>query len=238
MFRELLDSKLPPEEKTPGRLAAEAQVLVSAGSETTAKALTVATFKLLTNPDVLEKLKAELETALQVPDHSSAISLEQVQQLPYLTGVIKESLRLAYGVVGRLQRIWPAEDMLFHEWTIPAGTPVSMTSYDVHHDEAIFPKSHGFHPERWIDDPTLDRYLVSFGKGSRHCVGMNLAMAELYLTLAKLFRFFGSAEVRRPGDLGQLVLFETDESDIKMTGEVLVPFVKPGSLGVRVMIKS
>ncbi|KAK8926826.1 Cytochrome P450 monooxygenase sdnE [Metarhizium anisopliae] len=238
VFRELLGSKLPPEEKTPARLSAEAQVLVSAGSETTAKALTVACFKLLTHPAELARLRDELETALPSFGLESGLRLDQVQRLPYLTGVVKESLRLSYGVVGRLQRIWPDEEIVFREWIIPRGTPVSMTSYDVHHDEAVFPDSFVFRPERWADNPGLDRYLVSFGKGSRHCVGMNLAMAELYLTLAKLFRLFGSGRVRRPGDLGQLVLFETDESDIRMTGEVLVPFVKPDSRGVRVVVES
>ncbi|QLI70047.1 Cytochrome P450 monooxygenase sdnE [Metarhizium brunneum] len=238
VFRELLGSKLPPEEKTPARLSAEAQVLVSAGSETTAKALTVACFKLLTHPAVLARLRDELETALPSFGLEPGLRLDQVQRLPYLTGVVKESLRLSYGVVGRLQRIWPDEEIVFREWIIPRGTPVSMTSYDVHHDEAVFPDSFAFRPERWADDPGLDRYLVSFGKGSRHCVGMNLAMAELYLTLAKVFRLFGSGRVRRPGDIGQLVLFETDESDIRMTGEVLVPFVKPDSRGVRVVVES
>ncbi|KAK4067258.1 uncharacterized protein Triagg1_7701 [Trichoderma aggressivum f. europaeum] len=223
VFREILNSKLPPEEKTPARLAAEAQVLVSAGTETTARALTVALFKLLTHPQPLETLKSELETV-----QDSSLSLERLQQLPYLTGVIKESLRLSYGVVGRLQRIWPSEDMTFHHWTVPAGTPVSMTSYDVHHDEVIFPESHQFHPERWASDPGLDKYLVSFGKGSRHCVGINLAMAELYITLAALFRSFGSEKVRWPGDMGQLILFESDDTDIKMIGEVLPEDVDVG----------
>lgn len=186
---------------------------------------------------------AQTQTQTQTQTQGSAVTssppLERLQQLPYLTGVIKESLRLSYGVVGRLQRIWPSEDMVYGgRWTVPAGTPVSMTSYDLHHDEAIFPGSHQFRPERWIGaDPGLDRYLVSFGKGSRHCVGMNLAMAELYVTLATLFRSFGSEAVRRQRDLGQLVLFESDESDIKMVGEVLVPFVKKDARGVRVMIR-
>jgi cytochrome P450 len=235
VFRELLNSKLPPEEKSPARLAAEAQVLVSAGSETTARALTFACYSILTSPVVLANLKSELAGAIP-GSPSDSVTLEQVQQLPYLTAVIKESLRLSYGVVGRLQRLWQNEDMHFHNWTIPARTPVSMTSYDVHHDETIFKDSHRFNPQRWIDNPELDKFLVSFGKGSRQCVGMNLAMAEMYLTLSRLFRWFGSGQVKREGDVGWMDLFETDESDIKMVGEVLVPFMKEDTKGVRVVI--
>jgi hypothetical protein len=236
VFRELLGSKLPNSEKEPHRLAADAQVLVSAGSETTARALTFATYSLLTLPDVLTALKQELEAAIPSTDPAERILLAQVQHLPYLSGVIKESLRLSYGVVGRLARIWPNEVMQFHEWTIPAGTAVSMTSYDVHRDEAIFPHSFAFKPERWVGNPGLERYLVSFGKGTRQCLGMNLAYAEIYLTLARLFRWFGSGSVRSDGDVGVLELFETDESDVKLVAEVLVPFVKKRSAGVRAVI--
>jgi cytochrome P450 len=236
VFRELLDSKLPCPEKEPSRLAADAQVLVSAGSETTARSLTYATFSLLTLPDVLSHLKQELENAIPGRDPTAKISLEQVQHLPYLSAVIKESLRLSYGVVGRLARVWPNEDIQFREWTIPAGTAVSMTSYDVHHDEVIFPESFRFDPNRWINNPGLDRYLVSFGKGTRQCLGMNLAYAEMYLTLARVFRWFGLDSVRRSGDVGVLELFETDKTDVEMVADVLVPFVKRGSQGVRAVV--
>jgi len=52
-----------------------------------------------------------------------------------------------------------------------------MTSVLIHHNEEIFPESYKFKPERWLEKrpegaPSLDRYLVSFSKGSRQCLGM------------------------------------------------------------------
>ena len=47
-----------------------------------------------------------------------------------------------------------------------------------------------------------------------------------------MFRWFGEDE----GDVGQLKLWETDESDVKMVAEVLVPFSKEGSEGVRAVV--
>lgn len=45
----------------------------------------------------------------------------------------------------------------------------------MHHNQDLFPNPETFDPTRW-SDPTkakfLDRYLLSFGKGSRQCVGM------------------------------------------------------------------
>jgi len=75
-----------------------------------------------------------------------------------------------------------------------------MTSLHIHHNETIFPSSHAFKPERWLeprpaDAPPLERYLVSFSKGSRQCVGMNLARAELALTLAMVFRRYPKQEL-------------------------------------------
>lgn len=54
-------------------------------------------------------------------------------------------------------------------------TIVSMSSWTMHHNEDLFPNSETFDPTRWIDPvnaKSLDKYLFSFGKGSRQCVGM------------------------------------------------------------------
>lgn len=62
------------------------------------------------------------------------------------------------------------------EYVIPRGFPVGMSTAITHHDETIFPDSHRFHPERWLDDegkqPNKDpeRGLMVFGKGSRRCL--------------------------------------------------------------------
>jgi cytochrome P450 len=51
-----------------------------------------------------------------------------------------------------------------------------MTSILMHHNETIFPDSYNFNPQRWLDQPdggkALERYLVTFGKGSRQCIGI------------------------------------------------------------------
>jgi cytochrome P450 len=94
--------------------------------------------------------------------------------------------------------------MRYKEWSIPAGvslcsdnvllgmevnilqTPVGMTSVLMHHKEDIFPDSYNFIPERWLDPERrkhLEKYLVSFTKGSRQCIGMKyvLCLEELLL---------------------------------------------------------
>lgn len=64
-----------------------------------------------------------------------------------------------------------------------------MTSILVHLHPTIFPRPKEFLPDR-CNHARLSRYLVSFSKGSRQCLGMNLAYAELFLCLANLLHSF------------------------------------------------
>lgn len=244
LFHDILDSKLADSDKTVSRLREEAFQVVGAGIITTAWTLSVATFHLLANPRILRKLKENLASA--IPDPNADVPLEVLEGLPYFVAIVEETLRLSYGVSSRLQRISPDKPLIFFdrlgggkEWIIPPGTPVGMTSTLIHQDESIFPNPRSFNPERWIENPRLDRFMVSFSKGSRMCVGINLAYAEIYLGLAALFRRFGSAGedgVRFDGDEGVLELFETGLDDVEIYSDCFIPFAKPGSKGVRIKV--
>lgn len=244
IFHSILDSKLPPGERTAERLADDAQVLMMAGTLTTAWTLEVIMYWLITLPDVLAKLKVELCEAIPNPAH--AIPLTALEQLPYLTAVIKEGLRLTYGVSCRLARSDPDKPMLFtdkstgNSYTIPRNTPVGMTSVQIHHDESIFPDSHRFHPERWLDssakERNLDRYMVSFTAGSRQCAGKELAWAELYLCLSAIWRRWGSGLYTEEGDDGVFVLWETGIRDVEIEADHFLPFQGKGTQGIRVKV--
>ncbi|KAI9846675.1 MAG: hypothetical protein M1837_003730 [Sclerophora amabilis] len=236
IFHEILNSKLPDSEKTLDRLRQEGQVVIFAGTETTAWCLSLITFHLLSNPTKVQKLREELETA--IPILSESPSWEQLEQLPYLTAVINEGLRLAPGAGTRLQRISPDQIMKFSdgntEWEIPAGTPVGMSSYLLHTNEEIFSRPYEFIPERWLDKPELERYLVPFSKGSRRCLGMNLAFAELYLCLANVFRRYGCTGAGGP--CGKLELYHTDYEDVELKHDYHILSPKADSKGIRVLI--
>ena len=175
IFHEVLQSDLPPQEKTLRRLGDEAQTVIGAGLETTAWALTTGSFYIINDPRVHERLCEELCQA--IPDPSAPLELAQLEKLPYLKACIQESIRMSYGVSARNQRVIQ-KSTNYKDWVIPAYTPVSMTTVDVHHDENIYPDSHSFIPERWLGNPRapngspLDRYFVAFGKGNRSCLGI------------------------------------------------------------------
>jgi cytochrome P450 len=112
-----------------------------------------------------------------------------------------------------------------------------MTSYLIHHNERIFPDSHAFQPQRWLDNPRLDRYLISFSKGTRQCAGINLAYAELYLALATIFRRYGASTSGRKTLEGTFQLYNTTKDDVAMVADMFIPFVKKGSKGIRVLVE-
>lgn len=82
IFDSILDSDLPDHEKATERIWEEAQVICIAGTETTAWALSVLTFYLLSNPDVMQKLRTELEAA--IPDISADVEIKELEKLQYL----------------------------------------------------------------------------------------------------------------------------------------------------------
>ena len=107
--------------------------------------------------------------------------------------------RLSYGILSRLARSAPDDGAIFRGHFIPGGTSVSMSSWILHRNKEIFPNPDVFEPTRWIGPAEKlherERWLVPFSRGSRGCLGRNLAMSEMYVTLASLFRRFENLEV-------------------------------------------
>ena len=164
---------IPPSEKTPYRMKCEVMQFVGAGTDTVANTMHMITFHVIDQPTILRKLRDELLTVQ--PDPSRPARYSQLEQLPYLTAVILEGLRLGYGVSTRLPRIAPDRVIKYKEWEIPPGTPVGMTSVLMHQNESVFPEPARFNPDRWIEvkeRQRLEKYLVSFGKGTRQCLGI------------------------------------------------------------------
>ncbi|VDC03531.1 unnamed protein product [Peniophora sp. CBMAI 1063] len=166
----------------------EAAALIGAGGDTVANTVAFGAFHILEDSSVRTKLVSELD---RLWSESGSVGLQQLEKLPYLTAVIKESLRVSHGVVHPAPRIVCPSDTVIDGHVVPAGSIVSMGSTFVHLNADVFPEPHSFRPERWLqhDAPRLDQYLVAFSKGQRSCLGINLAWCEMYLLFGYLFRF-------------------------------------------------
>lgn len=176
VFRDLIqDPELPESEKQQRRLQDEAQLVVAAGITTVGWALSVGAFHIISQPEIYRQLRQELEKAM--PDPEKQLPWSELEKLSYLSGCIKEAIRLSYPVSTRNPRLL-SKPLAYKDWVIPPRTPVSMTIVDVNNDEDIFPEHEKFRPERWLDNPrtkdgeSLDRFFVNFQKGTRSCLGV------------------------------------------------------------------
>jgi hypothetical protein len=87
---------VPP---TPDQIKYETYGILAAAADTTGNGLTTGVHEVIRNPEIYAKLTAELETAF--PDPDAKMELSVLERLPYLSGVVNESLRLSFGVISR-----------------------------------------------------------------------------------------------------------------------------------------
>ncbi|RYP67214.1 hypothetical protein DL771_007376 [Monosporascus sp. 5C6A] len=218
MIQTLVSSSLPPEEKTFPRLFSETRSIIMAGTETTASTLITITASLLSDPGKLLLLKHELGSAEEAKD--GPLEYSELKELPYITGVVNEGLRLANPTPSRLPRICKDQDLRYKEWTIPKGTTISTTSQDIHLNPEIFPDPSAFQPERWAnpgDRKFANRYLMPWGRGTRLCLGAELAKIDIYLTVSRLFS---------PNSGFSMVMYDTHDEDWKTYHEFFAGFPK------------
>ncbi|THU95911.1 cytochrome P450 [Dendrothele bispora CBS 962.96] len=183
-----INRDLRPSKKS---LLEEAFSLVGAGSDTVGNTCSTGAFFALNNPAICGRLKEELRQAW--PDEDSAIDLDVLEQLPYLTAFIKESLRFSHGVVTPLPRVAVS---LFLRGTL-RFLRIPKLSHLI---------------DGWVlGSKELETYLVPFSKGPRMCLGINLAWCELYLILGTFFRKL------------DLNLYDTTIDDFKTFKELFVP---------------
>ena len=101
-----------------------------------------------------------------------------------------------------------------------------MTTLCAHTDETVFPDPWRFEPERWLGEEGAARrkYSMAFNRGSRKCIGINLAHAELFLAVAAMARW-------------EMELWETGDEDVAFKHDYQVATPKLDSKGVRVLVK-
>jgi cytochrome P450 len=177
IVHEIMRSKLPASEKKFVRVFEDVSTISGAGFETTASALRMIFFHVYTNPDILQRLRAELASA-EGGQSSQGARLKALEQLPYLTSVLMEGLRLSPAIATRMGRVAPDRDIVYDKWRIPAGTPVGMTTILLHTDEVLYPEPQRFNPDRWMDPnpwtagQQSGRVFAPFAKGTRNCLGL------------------------------------------------------------------
>ncbi|KAJ9640503.1 hypothetical protein H2199_006042 [Coniosporium tulheliwenetii] len=151
-----------------GRRLTEAEVLEEsmgiafAGSGTTSTTLTYLIYAM-SRPEAAEyqaKLRKELQKAAAMK--GAKLRLKELQDLPFLNAVIKETMRLYPTIISTLPRTLEAPlELTAGQGTrtvvLPPGVDVGMQNYVHHQDRELFPEPGKFMPERWLDDSDPSR---------------------------------------------------------------------------------
>ncbi|KAJ6486934.1 cytochrome P450 [Mycena sanguinolenta] len=178
-----------------------------AGEDTTANTVAWSLYELAKNPDLQQKLRAELDEA------GPADSIDY-DHLHILNALIKEVLRL-YSTVPQTERVVAKDSVL------PLSRPITTSSGKVITEIPVTKGQHliiaissyhrltsvwgadaeEFKPSRWLDGnvpsagTSLGPYsnLLSFLGGSRTCIGWRFSIAEMQIIISELVRKFSFA---------------------------------------------
>ncbi len=160
-------------------------VFFLAGHETTASVLTWAFFILATRPDVLERLRAEVEHVAG----DGPVTIQDVKQLAFVRNVFRETLRL-YPPITFIPRV-AAEATRIGEYRVKKGAMIMVSPWTAHRNALLWRHADRFDPDRFdmASGESKDRgVLMSFGLGPRVCIGAAFATIESGLILARLAR--------------------------------------------------
>ncbi|XP_063357936.1 uncharacterized protein LOC134647515 [Cydia amplana] len=199
----------------------EVDTFMFEGHDTTASGLTFCMMALANNRDIQNKAVAELKELFG--DSDRAITMEDINKLPFLDRCIKESLRI-YPPVHFISRQLTEDVRLSNKYDVPAGVACHISIYDLHHREDLYPDPTRFDPDRFLPEHCARRHpyaYIPFSAGPRNCIGQKFALLEMKLVLAEVLRKFELQPVTRPEDLsfiGDLIL--------RNKGPVYVNFTK------------
>jgi cytochrome P450 len=151
--------------------------LLLLGHETTASALSWAFYWVHKEPSVLAQLQQELESLDNAPDP------DRLAQLPYLTAVCKESLRI-YPIALISQPRKVKEPVQIGDYTFDPGAILIPCIYLAHRRSQTYPAPEQFQPDRFLQQKFSPYEFLPFGGGSRSCIGAAFSLYEMKLVLA------------------------------------------------------
>ncbi|KAI0363884.1 cytochrome P450 [Pilatotrama ljubarskyi] len=158
-----------------------------AGVDTSTATLGFIFWELSRRPDVVDRLRVELDEVM--PERRSVPAYAVLARQPYLSAFLNEAFRLYGAVNSLLERVVPeqkdagASPDLFDlmGYGLPPGTVVGTQAWSMHRDPDVFPSPNHFDPDRWLPlDPSkeeeerlarMQQHMMPFGAGTRACPG-------------------------------------------------------------------
>lgn len=189
-------------------------------SEIVRTAISVFIFQVARDPQVLAKVQEELDEFFADKDTIPSWDVLSTK-LPYFDACIKETNRIHPPTGLMPERIVPEGGAVICGHLVPAGTAVACNPWVIHRHKPTFgDDAENFRPERWLETSKeqrliMEKYLCTFGYGSRSCLGMDMGLFEMYKVAATLFSRY---KVRKYADsipsivLRVLIRFRADNT--------------------------
>lgn len=182
---DLLDMLLKARDDSSGEKMTDKQIrdevitIFSAGHETTANLLSWTLYLLARHPDVLARVRQELDGLLQgrIPN------AEDLQQLAYTRAVLSESMRLRPPAGFLLRKV--NKDTEVDGYLLKAGRSAIFSIYNLHHHADFWQQPEQFDPDRFLL-PQKKYSFIPFGTGERICIGSHFALMESQLLLSMI----------------------------------------------------
>jgi len=191
----LAERDRPESDLSDQEVAGNVLTMLLAGEDTTANSLAWTIYLLRQNPAAEARLRTELAEVLgsrELPDDS-----ELLARLKYTEACASEAMRLK--PVAPFQPAEANRDTQVGDVRVPRGTVVLGLARPNAIDERYFPQAGAYRPERWLAGDGRasagERISIPFGAGPRICPGRYLALQEMKLVLAMLFRNFRIASL-------------------------------------------
>ncbi|XP_060648862.1 probable cytochrome P450 6d5 [Drosophila nasuta] len=171
-------------------IAAHLFLFFVAGYETSAASASLTLYELAQNPDVLVKLREDINQALE--RHNGQLTYDCIQDMKYLELCVMETTR-KYPGLPLLNRIctkdYPLPDS---KLVVKKGTPIIISLLGIHRDKEYFPQPLTYQPERFAEETrnyTPAAYMP-FGEGPRHCIAARMGKMNVKLAVAKILTNF------------------------------------------------
>lgn len=167
------------------QLRDEVITLTNAGHGTVANALTWTLYLLSLHPEILRKLRDQVDRGLS----GRTPTAEDLPSLSYTRWVIEEAMRLYPPVWITVRRALRDDEVCdFH---VPANAIVVVSPYVLHHDHRYWLNPEGFDPDRFSPEQSGKRPRYAyfpFGGGPHLCLGKDFALLEAQLILIMLIQ--------------------------------------------------
>ena len=182
--------------------------MLLAGEDTTAYTLTWAMHHLCDLPGCVEALRREATATFG--EAALPANLEEASRLAYAAAIANESMRLR--PVAPLPIFEPVVDVTVGDVAVPRGTNIVYVARSATLSHAYFDSPKEFVPERWLEGGRAGKAHEAsthapFGSGPRICPGRSLALLEMRVVLAAVYKAFDFERVGARDDVKEVLSF-------------------------------